>query len=88
LKTGETIIVDSRSVVAIESTIELGLVSNGRCCTCCLGGEGCFSTTLTGPGKIFMQSMNFQKFQDAVQTTVIDDRGSSSGGGGGSGGVQ
>jgi hypothetical protein len=22
---------------------------------CCCGGEGCFSTTLTGPGKVFLQ---------------------------------
>ena len=77
LKDGERIIVDSRSVVAFEESVTLGIVSNGRFCTCCFGGEGCFSTTLTGPGKVFLQSMCFSKFKAAVTTTVIDDRGAS-----------
>lgn len=55
LEEGETVTVDSRSVVAIEESVHLDIVSNGRFCTCCCGGEGCFSTTLTGPGKVFMQ---------------------------------
>ena len=90
LKDGETIIVDSNSVVAFEDTVELGIRSNGRFCTCCCGGEGCFSTTLTGPGQIWMQSMSFNKFQAAVQQTVYEemDRGDSgtTGGGGWGGG--
>jgi len=81
LQSNETITVDSRSVVAMEETVQLGVTSNGRFCMCCCGGEGCFSTTLTGPGKVFLQSTNFKKFQEAVQTTVIDDRGVGEGGG-------
>ena len=34
---------------------------------------GIFSTTFTGPGQIWMQSSNFQKFTDAVQQTVVED---------------
>lgn len=55
LKEGETITVDSRSVVAMEEGVTLGIAPNGRFCMCCFGGEGCFSTTLTGPGKVFLQ---------------------------------
>ena len=55
LKEGETVTVDSRSVTMIENTVTLGITPNGRICMCCFGGEGCCSTTLTGPGKIFMQ---------------------------------
>lgn len=51
LEPGEQIIVDSRSVVAIEESVQLDIISNGRLCTYCFGGEGCFSTKLTGPGK-------------------------------------
>lgn len=51
LKADETIIVDSRSIVAFEHSVELGIVSNGRFCTCCFGGEGCFSSTLKGKEK-------------------------------------
>jgi uncharacterized protein (AIM24 family) len=77
LNDGETITVDSRSVSMIENSVSLGITPNGRLCMCCFGGEGCCSTTLTGPGKVFMQSMPFIKFQQAVQQTVIDDRGDS-----------
>ena len=37
---------------------------------------------LTGDGRFVRQSMNFQKFRDAVQQTIIEDRGSSNSGGG------
>jgi uncharacterized protein (AIM24 family) len=55
LDVNEVVIVDTRSVVAMEESVQLGIVSNGRFCTCCCGGEGCCSTTLTGPGKVFLQ---------------------------------
>lgn len=56
LKAGETITIDSGSVVGFEDSARLGCTPNGRFCTCCCGGEGCFSTTLTGPGRVYMQS--------------------------------
>jgi uncharacterized protein (AIM24 family) len=55
LEPNETITVDSRSVIAMEDSVSLGIVPNGKFCMCLCGGEGCFSTTLSGPGKIFMQ---------------------------------
>jgi uncharacterized protein (AIM24 family) len=55
LKEGERIVVDTASVVAIEESVQLGVVSNGRFCMCCCGGEGCFATELRGPGKVFLQ---------------------------------
>lgn len=46
--------------------------------------QGMFSTTLTGPGQVWMQSLNFQKFRDAIQETVVEDgtmdRGANAGG--------
>jgi uncharacterized protein (AIM24 family) len=77
LKEGEVITVDSGSVVGFEDTVDLGIQWNGRvcgCCTCCCGGEGCCSTTLKGPGRVYMQSMSFGRFQAAVAQT-IEDRG-------------
>ena len=55
LEPDEVVVVDTRSIVAIEESVKLGIVFNGNFCTCCCGGEGCFSTTLTGPGKVFLQ---------------------------------
>lgn len=73
LDANETVIVDSGSVLAYDSGVALGITPNGKCCTCCCGGEGCCSTTLTGPGKVWMQSLNFQKFREAVQVTVYEE---------------
>ncbi|KAL3924822.1 MAG: hypothetical protein SGILL_000807 [Bacillariaceae sp.] len=76
LKNGETITVDSGSVVGFEDSVELGIQFNGRmcgCCTCCCGGEGCCSTTMSGPGKVYMQSMSFQRFSAAVAQTIERD---------------
>ena len=56
LKEGETVTIDSYSVVGFEDSVHLGMRFNGKVGTCCFGGEGCFSTTLTGPGRIYMQS--------------------------------
>jgi len=69
----ETIIVDSGSVLAHDETVQLGITPNGRFCTFLCGGEGCCSTTLSGPGKVWMQSMNFQKFKNNMQFTVNED---------------
>jgi uncharacterized protein (AIM24 family) len=55
LEDGETVTVDTNSVVAYEESVTMGITPNGRLFTCCFGGEGCFSTTLTGPGRIYMQ---------------------------------
>jgi uncharacterized protein (AIM24 family) len=55
LKDGERIIVDTASVVAIEESVQLGVAATGRVGMCCCGGEGCCATTLTGPGKVFLQ---------------------------------
>ena len=37
---------------------------------CCCGGEGMFSTTLTGPGNVYFQSMSFEKFKAAMTVYV------------------
>jgi len=80
LKNNETVIVDSRSVLAYDSDVTLGVTPNGKCCTCCCGGEGCCAATLTGPGNVWMQSLNFQKCREGLTVTVNEedmDRGTS-----------
>lgn len=73
LKDGETITIDTGSVVGFEDTAKMGCVFNGKIGTCCFGGEGCFSTTLTGPGRVYLQSMSLQRFAAAVQQTISEE---------------
>ena len=56
LKEGETVTIDAGSLVGFEDSAKLGCSFNGGFCTCCCGGEGCFSTTIKGPGRVYMQS--------------------------------
>jgi len=73
LEPNETVTIDRGSVVAFEDSAHLGMSFNGRCCTCCFTGEGCFSTTLTGPGRVYMQSMSLERFAAAVQQTITEE---------------
>lgn len=57
LNVGETILVDSHSVVAFTDNVTYDVKQVGNLATCCCGGEGCFNTQLTGPGVVFMESM-------------------------------
>jgi len=53
----------------------------GGCCTCCCGGEGMFNTTLTGPGRVYIQSYSREKFVMALM--ALGGGGGGKGGGGG-----
>lgn len=74
LQKGERLIVDTTSLLAWQSTVTLGVKPSGGCCVCCLGGEGCFNTTVTGPGNVYLQSMNYQKMRNALLVRVDNRR--------------
>jgi uncharacterized protein (AIM24 family) len=63
LAAGEVIIVSTGCVVGFSKNITLSVRSNGGCCVCCFSGEGLFSTTLEGPGKVMLQSMPIDKIR-------------------------
>lgn len=66
LSPNETIVIDYDSVVGFEASTTLGARFSGGPLTICCGGEGCCVNTLTGPGKVVLQSMSFDKFRAAV----------------------
>eukprot|EP00592_Proboscia_alata_P008340 CAMPEP_0194355936 /NCGR_PEP_ID=MMETSP0174-20130528/3772_1 /TAXON_ID=216777 /ORGANISM="Proboscia alata, Strain PI-D3" /LENGTH=324 /DNA_ID=CAMNT_0039125417 /DNA_START=9 /DNA_END=983 /DNA_ORIENTATION=+ len=82
LAANETVTIDGGCLVGYEDTVKLGVAYAGRCFTCFCGGEGLFNTTMTGPGKIYMQSMSFRRYGNAVRTTVVEERTSGAAAGG------
>ena len=72
--TGGTIKVDTGCLVGFTQGIEynievLGLKSQ------LFGGEGCFLATLSGHGKVWLQSMPFSKLVNRiVQVSGLDDK--------------
>lgn len=61
LAPGEKLLVDTHSVVAFSNTVGYDVRQVGDFATCCLGGEGCFNTELTGPGTIYLQTLSWEK---------------------------
>jgi uncharacterized protein (TIGR00266 family) len=62
----ETIQVDTGCIVAFEESIKYDVKRIKSIKTAILGGEGLFLSTLTGPGKIILQSMPWSRFQNAT----------------------
>jgi uncharacterized protein (TIGR00266 family) len=61
LKEGEVIKVQTGLVVGFENTVSYDIALAGGITTAIFGGEGLFVTTLTGPGKVVLQSMDIAR---------------------------
>lgn len=66
LAPGEKLKVDTGNLVAFEDTVfyEIETVKGGM--NIFLGGEGLFLTSLTGPGKVILQTQNFAEFAGRI----------------------
>lgn len=54
------------NVVAWEGTVNYDIGTVGGIKTAIFGGEGLFVTTLTGPGKVLLQSMTMPKLVGSI----------------------
>ncbi len=66
LKPGELVKVQTGLVVGFEDTVQYDITLAGGITTALFGGEGLFLTTLTGPGKVVLQSMDLAKIAVAL----------------------
>jgi len=66
LKEGELIKVQTGLVVGFDSTVSYDIALAGGITSILFGGEGLFVTTLTGPGKVVLQSMDIAKIALAI----------------------
>ena len=66
LKPGETYKVATGNAVAWQDTVKYDITATGGFKTAMFGGEGLFVTTLTGPGKIIIQSMTLNDLAMAL----------------------
>ena len=66
LAPGEVLKVDSGNVVAFEPTVSYEIETIKGLGNIFLGGEGLFLTKLVGPGKVIIQSQNFQDFANRL----------------------
>jgi uncharacterized protein (TIGR00266 family) len=63
---GESLRVDTGCLVAFASTVDYDIQMVGGFKNALFGGEGLFLTSLTGPGKVYLQSLPFSRLADRI----------------------
>lgn len=63
LKPGESVQIDTGSIVAFDESVQYDIQLVGGIKTAIFGGEGLFLATLTGPGRVIIQSMTLEKMR-------------------------
>ena len=66
LQAGQTLRVDTGCIVAFEKKVDFDVKFVGGIRTALFGGEGLFFTTLTGPGKIWLQSLPLARLANRI----------------------
>ncbi len=66
LQAGQTLKVDTGSVAAFEESVDYQVEMVKGFKNVLFGGEGLFLTTLTGPGKVWLQTMNLPGFAKSL----------------------
>ena len=67
LASGQQIIVDTGNVAGFEAGVSIDIRQVAGLKNKMLGGEGFFNTVLTGPGKIWLQTMPISGVADAIK---------------------
>jgi uncharacterized protein (TIGR00266 family) len=66
LQAGETLRVDTGCIVAMESQVHYDIQMVPGVKTALFGGEGLFFATLSGPGRVMLQTMPFSRLADRI----------------------
>jgi uncharacterized protein (TIGR00266 family) len=74
LAAGEKLRVDTGCLVALDPTIDYDIVRVGGIKTSLFGGEGLFFAALTGPGRVWLQTLPFSRLADRIIAAQRGDR--------------
>jgi uncharacterized protein (TIGR00266 family) len=66
LQPAETLRVDTGCLVALQPSVTFDIQFVGNVKTALFGGEGLFYATVTGPGKVWLQSLPFSRLADRI----------------------
>ena len=70
LKPGQQIVVDTGYLAAMESTCQIDIQAVPGLKNMVFGGEGIFNTVITGPGKIWLQTMPIYSVANAIRPYI------------------
>lgn len=71
LKAGQQMIVDTGYVAGFESSVSIDIQQVKGLKNKLLGGEGLFNTVLTGPGRIWLQTMPLSGLASAISPYIV-----------------
>jgi len=74
LKAGERLRVDTGCLAAFDPTVEYDIEFVGGIKTALFGGEGLFFATMTGPGRVWVQTLPFSRLADRILSASKADR--------------
>jgi uncharacterized protein (TIGR00266 family) len=71
---GERLKVDTGCLVALDPTVDYDIIRVGGIKTSLFGGEGLFFASLTGPGRVWLQTLPFSRLADRIHAAYKGDR--------------
>jgi uncharacterized protein (TIGR00266 family) len=74
LKAGEKLRVDTGCLVAFDPSVDYDIQFVGGIKTAIFGGEGLFFATMTGPGRVWIQTLPFSRLADRIIAARKGDR--------------
>jgi uncharacterized protein (TIGR00266 family) len=70
LQAGETLRVDTGCIVALQPSVNYDIQLVGGIKTALFGGEGLFFATLTGPGRVWLQSLPLSRLAGRIYKAI------------------
>jgi len=74
LKTGERLRVDTGCLVAFDASVDYDITRVGGIKTSLFSGEGLFFASLTGPGRVWLQTRPFWRLAERIHSAYKGDR--------------
>ena len=74
LKPGERLRVDTGCLVAFDGGVDYDITRVGGIKTSLFGGEGLFFASLTGPGRVWLQTLPFSRLAERIHSAYGRDR--------------
>ncbi|HET7747070.1 MAG TPA: AIM24 family protein, partial [Vicinamibacteria bacterium] len=76
LAPGDQLRVDTGCLVALQPSVNYDIQFVGKIKTALFGGEGIFFATLTGPGRVWLQSLPLSRLADRIYKAAPQTGGS------------
>ena len=75
LRQGERLRVDTGCLVALDPSVNYDIERVGGISTSLFGGEGLFFASLTGPGRVWLQTLPFSRLAERIHNAYRSDKG-------------